>query len=93
MNKERREQLTTRVTEILTSRGLLNDQNKGMVHDIVNELGKVIYESLNRKVPYDVYKAIWKKYNSEGGYTVNQLVEAYKLSPATITAIVKDKYW
>jgi hypothetical protein len=93
MKKERRNQLTVAVTEILRKKELLNEQNLGVVHEIVNELGKVIYDSLNRKVSYDVYMAIWKKYNSEGGFTINQLAEAYKISTATVTAIVKDRYW
>jgi cell envelope opacity-associated protein A len=93
MNKERRDQLTTQVAEILKRKGLLNEQNQIVVHEIVNELDKIIYESLNRKVSYEVYLIIWKKYNLEGGYTVSQLARAYGLSITTITLIVKDKYF
>ena len=95
MNKERREKLTGQVSEILKRRGLIDDttESEYAVHEIVIELGKVIYESLNRKVPYEVYMAIWKKYNSEGRWTVSELAKHYNLSITTVTLIVKDKYW
>jgi DNA-binding MarR family transcriptional regulator len=95
MNKDRREKLTSQVTEILKRRGLLDDtpESEYTVHEIVGELGKILYESLNRKVPFDVYMAIWKKYNSEGGWTVSELAKHYGLSITTVTAIIKDKYW
>lgn len=93
MNKQRREHLTAKVTEILNSKGILNENNQGVIHELVTEFGKVIYESLNRKVPYEVYLAIWKKYNLQGGYTVSQLATDYSLSITTVTQIVKNKYW
>lgn len=95
MNKDRREIITNQVTEILKRRGLIGDnpESQYAVHEIVTELGKVLYESLNRKVSYEVYMAIWKKYNSEGGWTVAELAKHYGLSITTVTLIVKDKYW
>lgn len=95
MNKDRRQKLTGQVTDILKRRGLTNDtpESEYMVHEIITELGKVLYESLNRKVTYEVYLAIWKKYNSEGGWTVPELAKHYSLSINTVTAIIKDKYW
>lgn len=95
MNKKRRDWLTGQVTEILKRRGLIDDspESQFTVHELVTELGKAIYESLNRKVPYEVYMAIWKKYNSEGGWTVAELAKHYGLSITTVTLIIKDKYW
>lgn len=91
MNKKLRTQLAEKITAVMVRRA--DEDPKWTGYEIVDELERTIYELSGKRVPYDDYKEIWKRYNSEGGWTVRQLAGRFGLSMATVTAIVNDKYF
>lgn len=96
MNSKKHKQFTESVTEILKNHGLItedNEQARTAIYAIVQKMDRLMYESLNRAVPYDILNEIWKKYNSEGGWTIAGLADHYHLSMSTIQKIIHDEYW
>lgn len=91
MDRIRKEQFIQKVSDLLKSRGIVADER--LVAVLVNEMDRMMYDAVNRKVSYDDCMEIKRKYNSEGGWTLQQLATRYGVSINTISSIVIGKYW
>lgn len=92
MNKHARKELNN----LLIKNGIISEVTPEMspnIDMVVLGLDEFMYGLLGKKVPYSQVVEIWKKYNLEGGWSIKGLSEYYNLSVATVTVIVKDKYW
>lgn len=76
--------------------GLSMDQISSMARKISIHVEERIFDVVNKDrgiKTYNKYCQIRKNYNSEGGFTLQQLADRENVSVTVITSVVKGTYW